>query len=320
MAIVGAGVALLSAQVSAVWHDPSPHRAQFVSVDDNVRLEVLDWGGAGRPIVLLSALGNTAHVFDDFAPKLTADYHVYGITRRGYGASSCPTSGYEADRLGDDVLAVLDALKLIKPVLVGHSLGGEELSSVGSRHPGRVAGLVYLDAIYSYAFDNGKGATLEDMQKGMPPLPRPGPADLASFSALQAWYVRTRGITFSEAELRQTTDSASDGRVIKLFRAPAAVRQAILAGATKFTNISVPALALAAVPMGSEPWLERNDDPVAKAFVARWAALTEKQVKAFETGVPSARVVRLPHANHHVYLSNEADVLREIRGFLASLH
>ena len=158
--------ALAFAQETAAWRDPSPHRVQFVDVDENVRLEVLDWGGAGRPIVLLSGLGNTAHVFDDFAPKLTADYHVYGITRRGFGASSAPASGYAADRLGDDVLAILDSLKLTKPVLAGHSIAGEELSSVSSRHPDRVAGLVYLDASYQYAFDNGKGSTLEELQRG----------------------------------------------------------------------------------------------------------------------------------------------------------
>ena len=61
-------------------------------------------------------------------------------------------SGYSADQLGDDVVAVMDFLRLEKPVLVGHSLGGEELSSVASRHPEKVAGLVYLDAAYGYAF------------------------------------------------------------------------------------------------------------------------------------------------------------------------
>ena len=40
----------------------------------------------------------------------------------------------------------MDALKLTRPILVGHSLGGEELSSIGSRHPERVSGLIYLDA------------------------------------------------------------------------------------------------------------------------------------------------------------------------------
>src|SRR5579862_6874243 len=39
---------LLSAQNSAPWRDPSPHKTQFVTVDKDVKLEVLDWGGTGR--------------------------------------------------------------------------------------------------------------------------------------------------------------------------------------------------------------------------------------------------------------------------------
>lgn len=69
-------VAPLYSQNPAPWKDPSPHTTQFVGVGENVRLEVLDWGGSGKPIVLLAGGGNTAHVFDEFAPKLTADYHV----------------------------------------------------------------------------------------------------------------------------------------------------------------------------------------------------------------------------------------------------
>lgn len=130
----------------------SSHSVQFVTVDEDVELEVLDWGGEGRTLLLIAGLGNTAHAFDAFAARLTEKYRVVGMTRRGFGASSAPATGYGADRLGDDVLAVMQALKLEKPVLVGHSLGGEELSSVGSRQPEKVAGLVYLDAAYSYAF------------------------------------------------------------------------------------------------------------------------------------------------------------------------
>jgi non-heme chloroperoxidase len=123
-----------------------------VTVDKDVKLEVLDWGGAGWPLVLLAGNGNDAHIFDSFVTSLTPTYDVYGITRRGFGGSSAPASGYSADRLGDDVLAVLDSLKLDRPVLAGHSIAGEELSSIGSRHPGRVAGLIYLEAGYGYAF------------------------------------------------------------------------------------------------------------------------------------------------------------------------
>ena len=96
----------LSAQEPVPWRDPSPHSVQFVTVEDNVKLEVLDWGGSGRPIVLLTGSGNTAHVYDDFARKLLDCCHVYGITRRGFGLSSHPESGYTDQRLADDVLQV----------------------------------------------------------------------------------------------------------------------------------------------------------------------------------------------------------------------
>jgi hypothetical protein len=55
-------------QVPAPWQDPSPHRLQMLKADQDVQLEVLDWGGSGRPIVLLAGLGHTAHIYNDFAP------------------------------------------------------------------------------------------------------------------------------------------------------------------------------------------------------------------------------------------------------------
>src|SRR3984957_5099903 len=147
----------------------SPPTIQMTPVEPNVKLEVLDWGGTGRPLVLLAGMGDTAHGFDTFAPKLTAKYHVYGITRRGFGVSSKPefvTANYNAERLGDDVLAVSEALHLSHPVLGGHSLAGEELSDIGFRHPDAVAGLIYLDAGYSYAlYDQAHGQIMLDSLK-----------------------------------------------------------------------------------------------------------------------------------------------------------
>ena len=62
-----------------------------------------------------------------------------------------------------------------------------------------------------------------------------------------------------------------------------------------------------------------KDDAARVAAEARDEANTGAQATAFESGVPSARVVRLPHANHYVFFSNEADVLREMNAFVASL-
>jgi pimeloyl-ACP methyl ester carboxylesterase len=132
-----------------------------------------------------------------------AHNHVYGITRRGFGASGFSAVNYGADRLGDDVLAVIDSLKLNRPVLVGHSIAGEELSSVATRYPHRVAGVIYLEAAYLYAFDNGKGPSFKEFQIQGPQSPPPSGADLASFSALQTYLDRVNGFRFPEAELRQ---------------------------------------------------------------------------------------------------------------------
>jgi pimeloyl-ACP methyl ester carboxylesterase len=289
-------------------------------------LEVLDWGGSGRPIVLLAGGGDTGHIFDDFAPNLTAHYHVYGITRRGFGASGYSATDDPADRLGDDVIAVIDALKLNRPILVGHSLAGAELSSVASRHPGRVAGLVYLDAAYSYAFDNGRGSNIMEIQKLQGPQPPPpGDADLASFGALQKYYERVNGFRFPEAELRLQRESTPEGGVGKRRSLPGgALFMPLMMGTKKYTEIPVPALVIFANPHSQGTWVDNNTDPsvqtAAKAYSTALAALTERQEKAVENGLPTAHVITLAGANHYVFLSNQADVLREMRAFLAGLH
>jgi len=315
----------LHSQPHDSWQDPSPHTVQFVAVAQNVRLEVLDWGGTGRPLLLLAGGGNTAHIFDEFAPKLTASYHVYGITRRGFGASGFSATDEPADRLGDDVVAVIDALKLNRPVLMGHSIAGAELSSVANRHPDRVAGLVYVDAAYSYAFDNGRGADVMEMQRlKAPPPPSPARADLASFSALTKYYERVNGFRFPEAELRQQRISTPAGGVGKQRDFPGgALFMPLLTGTRKYMDIPVPALVIFANPHGLGTWVDGNTDPTvrtaARSYSSALAALTERQEKAVENGAPTAHVITLPGANHYVFLSNEADVVREMHAFLTGL-
>lgn len=311
-------------QQAAPWRDPSPHTVQFVTVDQNVRLEVLDWGGSGTPVLLLAGGGNTAHVFDGFAPKLAANSHVYGLTRRGFGASGFSAAEHPVDRLRDDVLAVIDALQLNRPVLVGHSIAGAELSSVGTSRPDRIAGLVYLEAGYPYAFDNGKGPAMKEfLEIGGPEPPTPGDPDLASFSALQKWDAQVYGFRTPEAEFRQTWVSTADGRPEKARDFPGSqMFMPIMMSTKKYTNILAPALVIFASPHVQDNWIDKSTDPAvreaARAYSTKLNSLTEKQAKAFEGGVPTARVIRL-RGTHYIFLSNERDVLREMRSFLGGL-
>jgi|SRR5579863_10153926 len=315
---------LRRATKETAWQiDPSPHAVQFVTVDKDVKLEVLDWGGSGRPVVLLAGLGNNAHVFDKFAPKLTGTYHVYGITRRGFGASSAPATGYSADRLGDDVLAVIDSLKINRPVLVGHSLGGEELSSVGSRHPEKVAGLIYLDAGYGYAYyDRSRGdlrIDLAELQKKLEQLqPGKGPQDPRQL-VKELLETSLPGFEKDLQEMQKDLQVTPAALTSAQAAAPVSpITLAIMQGMQKYTSIPVPALAIFAVPHDLGP-LGGPDPAIRAANEARDEATTGAQAKAFEAGVPTARVVRLPHANHYVFQSNEADVLREMNAFLSGL-
>ena len=310
--------------------DSSIHAVKFITVEAGVKLEALDWGGSGRPLVLLAGLGNTAHVFDSFADKLTATNHVYGVTRRGFGASSSPTpanGNYSADRLGDDVLAAIDALKLNRPVLVGHSIAGEELSSIGTRHPEKIAGLVYLDAGFPYAYyDRSRGDLLLDtidLRKKLD-LMMPGAASPPDFAAFIQELLHTSLPRFEkdlqdQQQAMQLTPDESPGAAAppKPSRAldPG---EAIIAGEQEYTDIKCPVLAIFAVPHNLGPAFK--DNPAVRAALqaddlARMTAIS----KSFETGIPSAHVVRLPNASHYVFLSNESDVLREMNAFLANL-
>ncbi|RPI54252.1 MAG: alpha/beta hydrolase [Acidobacteria bacterium] len=139
------GLYLAATQVGVPWRDRSPHQVRFVTVDSSVRLEVLDWGGTGRPILFVGCY-LTGHVYDDIAPKLTDRFHVFAVTRRGIGVSDRPATGYDPQRRADDILQVIGSLGMEKPILIGHSCGGAILHTLGAQHPDRIGGLVYLDA------------------------------------------------------------------------------------------------------------------------------------------------------------------------------
>ncbi len=314
------------ATAATAWRDSSSHRVRSVRVEPNVQLEVLDWGGTGRPVVLLAGLGNNAHVFDALAPKLADRYHVYGITRRGFAPSSVPLTGYLSDSLADDVLAVLDSLRLVRPVLVGHSIAGQELSSIGSRHAERVAGLVYLDAANVYAFYDptaGDNAPylLPDVQRRLAVIfDRWAPISFAERTAMIRQLtdtmlpILTRDLRVWASELAEAPNPTA--RPTGLRRDP--VASAIFAGGQLYRHVEGPVLAIYVAPAPLRP--DAPTDSAGRATLDSLSlAYRMPQISAFQRGVPQAHVVRLAHANHYVWRSNETDVLRELRAFIDGL-
>ena len=314
-----------SSQQPDTWRDSSSHTTSFVTVEPGVQLEVLDWGGPGRSIVLLAGFGHTAHVFDTIAPKLSRTHHVYCITRRGFGVSSIPESGYTSQRLADDLLAVLDAIKIEFPVLVGHSIAGQEMSFLAAQHPKRLGGLVYLDGADHDLPGRLRDSTLHDLMQTFP-VPKPTPADLRSFRALLAWQKRLFAVTPPESELRNCYRTNPDGSVGK-WRGADGVWEAMTESARRpdYPSILVPALALFAAQRSARdvpPWLETKDEVRLAALDKAYGYAVEQRAsaqRAFLAGATNRRVVEVTGADHYIFLSNETDVVREVLRFISTL-
>jgi non-heme chloroperoxidase len=325
-AILAAGRGVLSSCTPPVaraqhgvtpWVDPSPHRVQFVSVARGVRLEVLDWGGAGPPLVFLSGLQDVAHGFDEFAPRFTDQYHVLAITRRGYGASSQPRLGYDLATRVADLRAMLDSLRLPQVALVGHSIAGDELTAFAGRYPARVAGLVYLDAAYDHS---GIRAALRES----PPPPPMLPADSASATAVQAYLLRVYGVRIPEAQLRAIGRYNAAGRLVGNVT-PEAIDTLMLVGCghPNYPAVRAPALVIDAVidsaPQVFPNWatLDGAGRDAARHFtlvLQRWAATERARVRR---ELPAAQLLELHGANHYVFFSHPGEVTRAMRAFLA---
>jgi pimeloyl-ACP methyl ester carboxylesterase len=311
------------------WQDPSVHAATLVTVEPGVQLEVLDWGGSGRPILLLAGLGDTAHMFDDFAPGLAARHRVYALTRRGFGHSSAPETGYGIDRLAEDIISVIRMLRLKDPIIAGHSFAGEEMHILGHRYASEIGGLVYIDA----AFDRADRSRDYDRKLAeLPASPQPQASDLRTIATYRDFAIRNGLPVGPEAAVRDRYEVDAAGTIGEAKRPSPHVQQGITAAMTALVQayhpepIEVPAMAIYAVPEKSgdlmRPWYDQGD-PAVRAKVEEAFALARARYRRhaewFGTLTQSvARAIELP-GQHHLFISHPAKVQDEIEAFAVTL-
>jgi pimeloyl-ACP methyl ester carboxylesterase len=284
---------------------------------------VLDWGGADKPntMVLLTGLGDNAHVYDGFAYQFTDYFHVIGITRRGYLPSSQPKEGYDVPARARDDIEVLKALGISKAVFVGHSVAGSELSEIALKHKAYVDKLVYLDAL-----ELSDRFQLPDL----PPIPYKQGRDERSLQVFQAAQARLEntleppqaacfGMTFDAKGA--LTDTST----------PKWVAEKILAGVKAPVNlpidwakVEVPRLGMFARPSVEArlPFYWYLTPAEQKQFDANWPGIvqwyadTTKRFQQPQAGKPAPVVYLVPDAPHYFYISDQAFVVRQMREFL----
>ena len=206
------------------------------------------------------------------------------------------------------------------------------MTTLARQHSDRLGGLVYLDAIGDLEDDPMADAEWVRLQRQLPAGLLPQPAcdaiDRTSFEAYRRTSACQRGFAFPEAELREMFEDRG-GRVGPS-RSAGWVHQAIGEGQVfrrDYASVRVPVLALmngaetTEALLSASGYLPTSDAERATIdrFVARSQVIVGRAIGKLTRHVPDARIVYLPLAGHYLFLTREADVLREIRAFVAGL-
>jgi esterase len=117
------------------------------TVVGKMRFHYLDWGNASRPpILLLHGGGLNAHTWDLVSLMLRDSFHCVALDQRGHGDSEWePTANYSFESQVEDVAGFVEKLKLHRPLVVGHSMGGFAAMGYAIQHAAAMAGLVLVD-------------------------------------------------------------------------------------------------------------------------------------------------------------------------------
>jgi 3-oxoadipate enol-lactonase len=114
-----------------------------IKTGDGCIIHVEVEGPQNVPVLMLSnSLGTNLHMWDDQVAPWRRHFRLVRYDRRGHGQSSVPKGPYTMERLGRDVLAVIDALDIVKINWCGLSMGGMVGQWLGAHVPGRLDKLV----------------------------------------------------------------------------------------------------------------------------------------------------------------------------------
>jgi pimeloyl-ACP methyl ester carboxylesterase len=283
-----------------------------------VRLQYVDWGGQGEPLVLVPARCETPFVFGDLAPLLLNQFRVLAMTARGCGGSGLASDGYTLDLQIRDLIGFLDAMNIKRATFAGHSASGGKVVRLARRFPSRVTRIVTFDIIYRDVPDK-----FESKFHAAMAAQNTSPVQLSLESQrreFEAWELGTWSPAL-ERDFQEQTEKSADG-TLRYRRLPDGWQQAFVEdvkqGRYYETAISHPAIFFVARDLDIErlkqfpPDVQRELRPMAEAI--RRARI--EQIARYKKNGSHVRVVWMERASHYLFVDRAREVAKQMLTFL----
>jgi flavin reductase (DIM6/NTAB) family NADH-FMN oxidoreductase RutF/pimeloyl-ACP methyl ester carboxylesterase len=246
--------------------------------------------GAGAPVVLVHGVGMAAEIWQPQIAALSGGHEVIACDLLGHGGSSLPPEDPELADYAAQLLAVMDGLGLARAHVVGHSMGALVALELALLHPGRVLGVVALNAVYCRS--PAQRRAVQARAAGLAAAGDPG----ATAATIARWFgdpvpAALAGAAETARRLLGSVDPVGYARTYGLFaRADEAHRG-------RLPGLAVPAL-----------FLTGADDPNS----------TPAMSEAMAAAAPHGRCEIVAGERHMMALTADAEISRRIAGFLAA--
>jgi pimeloyl-ACP methyl ester carboxylesterase len=301
-----------------MWKDPSPHVSGFVEAN-GVRLNYLDWGGSGQPLILVPGFSDNPHIFDDLAPQLSGRFRVVSYARRGHGLTEAKPP-YDTPALTRDLLALMDQLKIERAHLAGKSMGGNEVTAFAGLHPARTGRIIYLDGGYDFSEPG-----FADCINTFPMDPSPPESVFAAWPAYLEWHYQNMfpGVSEparTEAYLRELAMELPDG-TLKMRMDPeagGALWKSLMRDPRDYSKVRAKALSVYAATFEET----EHGDPERRAKFSAWEAahfapFRRSSVDRIEQELSGVEILRLPGTHSDFVFTSRDQLAGSIDRFLS---
>lgn len=264
---------------------------------NGIRIHYWHAANPGKPVMVFAhGSSDDALCWTNFAKELTDGYDIYLVDARGHGLSDPPKAGDPADVQVEDLAAFIRELKLVKPILMGHSMGSSAVAWFAAKYP-----------------DIPKAVILED-----PGLTPRAPAAAAAAGTTPATpeeriqrMIQRNNMSLAELTAQCMKDSPKWGEAECAVWAPSKRRHhpATTLGASFGAGAGRPPMS-EILPKITAPTL------ILKADAEGDARQKNEEAAAL---LPKGRIVHIDGAGHNVRRENKPMALATLRVFLAEL-